>query len=316
MPPISAGDALEPDGDAHDDGDAPVDDDLDEREDEPEGARSIYVLPATRAPVAAVFVRVPGKWWHVMRWDLQRGELAEGAWVRGTLYPRRSDLSPDGTLLVYFLAKEAQRPFMGMRGRQTFTALAKLPWVYALAAWPEAGTWTRGYHFAPAPRWDPGEPGHGDTGRVRQKLGLALTGTEQYATERRRGWAEHRDCPPPVPGDRWDEERDAVLEKPRPGSGERAMRLVLRDRGWDPDAPGAIDGRAPEYELEDGARIVALDDVVWADWHPTGLLMVATEDSRLEVREPRGGRVEPLWARDLSALEPRPRPAPGWAQRW
>ena len=64
----------------------PIDEEaFDERDDEPEGARSIYVLPATRAPVAAVFVRVPGRWWLVARWDLQRGDLDVGAWLRGTL---------------------------------------------------------------------------------------------------------------------------------------------------------------------------------------------------------------------------------------
>jgi hypothetical protein len=310
--PQSGDERLEDDDDLErDDEDEPSD----ERDDEPEGARSLYVLPASRAPIAAVFLRVPGKWWHVLSWDLQRGELTSGAWARGTLYPRRSDLSPDGGLLSYFLAKDGDRPFMGMRGRHTFSALAKLPWVYALAAWPEAGTSTRGHHFVPAPRWDPGEPGHGELGRVRERLGLARAPAEQYATERRRGWVEHPECPRREPGDEWDEERSAVLVKPRPASPE-AMRLVLRDRGWDPDAPGAIDGRAPEYELATSERTIALDDVVWADWHASGLLMVATEDSRLQVREPRAGRVEPLWERDLSSLEPRPRPAPGWAQRW
>lgn len=310
---MSAGVGDVPEDDApEDDG---LEDDADEREDEPDGARSVFVLPASRAQVAAVFLRVPGKWWHVLRWDLQRGELTPGAWARGTLYPRRSDLSPDGDLLSYFLAKDGDRPFMGMTGRHTFTALAKLPWVFALAAWPEAGTTTRGHHFVAPPRWDPGVPRHGDLGRVRERLGLASTGPEQYATERRRGWVEHERCPPRVAGDAWDEEREAVLVKPRPGAAS-AMRLVLRDRGWDPEAPGAIDGRAPEYELEANGRAIALDDVVWADWHATGLLMVATEDSRLQVREPRSGRVEPVWERDLSGLEPRPRPAPGWAQRW
>lgn len=301
--------------DDEDEGDARDAGPDDEREDEPEGARSIFVLPATRAPVAAVFVRMPGKWWGVARWDLQRGVLEPGAWMRGTLYPRRSDLSPDGQVLCYFLAKYADKPFMGMTGRQTFTAVSKLPWVYALAAWPEDGTWTRGYHFVSPPRWDAREPEHGDLGRMKLFVGLARTAPEQYASERRRGWTEHEDCPKRGAGDAWDERREVVLQKARPNVKE-PMRLVLRDHGWDPQAPGAIDGRAPTYELESKGKTIALDDVVWADWHPTGLLMCATEDSRLMIREPKAGRVEPVWEHDLSRAEPRPRPAPGWAQRW
>jgi hypothetical protein len=179
-----------------------TDDDLDhdERDDEPEGASSLYVLPASRAPIAAVFLRVPGKWWHVMRWDLSAGDLEPGAWLRGTLYPRRSDLSPNGRLLAYFLAKDGKGAFMGMRGRHTFTALAKLPWVHALAAWPEDGTDTDGHHFVAPPRWDPGEPRHGsledEAGRsIREHLGLVRTEPAQYAAERRRGWTEHEHCP-------------------------------------------------------------------------------------------------------------------------
>lgn len=286
----------------------------DEREDEPEGASSIYVLPATQAPIAAVFVRVPGRWWHIAQWDLQRGELSPGAWLKGTLYPRRSDLSPDGTVLAYFLSKEGNGAFMGMTGRHTFTALSKLPWVYALAAWPHVGTSTCGHHFVPPGPWDLGEARHGSLGRIHDKLGLVRTLPEQYATERRRGWVEHPSCPPRLPSDAWDEEREVVLMKPRPFA--PGTRLVLRDQGWDPEAPGAIDGRAPRYELEEGGEIAQLDDVVWADWHASGLLMVATEDSRLQVREPKKGKVEPVWERDLSTLTPRPKPAPPWAERW
>lgn len=289
----------------------------DERDDEPEGASSLYVLPAARAPIAAVFLRVPGRWWHVMKWDLSAGDLEPGAWLKGTLYPRRSDLSSDGRLLLYFLAKEGKGDFMGMRERHTFTALSRLPWVHALAAWPEDGTDTDGHHFVAPPRWDLGAPQHGslrsDAGGIPERFGTMRTEPAQYAAELRRGWVEHPSCPPRERGDVWDEERSVVLVRERPS--DPSIRLVLRDEGWDPDAPGAIDGRAPTYSLETADGVRALDDVVWADWHPAGLLMVATEGSRLEVRDPALPATSPLWSRDLSNLTPKPRPSPDWAQR-
>ena len=55
---------------------------------------SLYCIPATRAPVLAVLGRAPDKWWMVARWDLATGELARGAWLRGTLYARSCDVSP------------------------------------------------------------------------------------------------------------------------------------------------------------------------------------------------------------------------------
>lgn len=278
----------------------------DERDDEPEGASSLYVLPASRAPIAAVFLRVPGRWWHVMSWDLSRGVLDHGAWLRGTLYPRRSDLSPNGRLLCYLLSKEGKGSWMGMSGRHTFTAVSKLPWVQALCAWPEPDTDTAGHEFVAPPRLDLGPARHGGTGPLGHELGLARTLPAQYAAELRRGWTEHPSCPPRDPDDAWDEERSVVLVRPRPGGGPS---LILTDEGWDPDAPGAIDGRAPSYALDDRR----LDDVVWADWHPSGLLMVATDASRLEVRQLDGAVI---WERDLGELRERPRPAPDWAQRW
>jgi hypothetical protein len=294
----------------------PVGDDADESEDAEELADSstLYVLPAGKAPIAAVFLRAPDQWWMVARWDLQSGDLERGAWLRGTIYPRRSDLSADGSILCYLLTKRSNRPFMGMTGRQMFTGVSKLPWVFTLAAWPEPSG-TSGYHFVDPPRWEIGEPGHGDAEPLRARHGLALNEQVQYAVERRRGWVEDVKSPPRIAGDDWDEDRSAILTKPRPG-GDGSMRLVLQDRGWDPEAPGAIDGRAPEYRLERGGRAVVLDDVLWADWHPTGLLLVATEDSRLQIREPELDRAVILREHDLSTLRPTPGPSPEWAQRW
>lgn len=286
-----------------------ADDDLDV-EDE---FRALYVLPATRAPIAAVFVRAPDKWWLVARWDLQTGELARGAWLRGNLYPRRTEISPDGEVLCYFLTKQSSRPFMGMTGFQTFSAVSKLPWVTALAAWREQGTWTRGHHFVPAGTWDIGDPQHGDATPLRARWGLAKTEPAQYANELRRGWVQHETCPPRAADDKWDEQRSVVLAKERSTSG---ARLVLVDQGLDFETPGSIEGRLPEYRLEASGRTEVLDEVVWADWHPAGMLLVATDDARLQIREVEGTKTTVLREHDLSEIEPAPGPSPEWAQRW
>ena len=272
----------------------------------------LHVLPAARAPVAVVFRR-EGEWWLLARWDLQTGALEPGAWLRGTLYPRCSDVSPDGQLLHYLMAKRSRRPFMGMVGRQTYSALSRVPWAFALAAWPESGTETWGYHFVAPGRWDPGRPGHGDDTTLRQRYGLARTAPTQYAAERRRGWVEHESCPLPVPGDAWDEQREVVLARPSPVRPD--LRLVLQDRGWSEDEPGRIEGRAPEYRLEIDGRAIELDDVTWADWIPSGHLIVATDDARLQVREADRARGPALHEHDLLEVRRAPGPAPDWAQR-
>jgi hypothetical protein len=53
--------------------------------------------------VVAVIRRGPSDWWHVGRWDVgDDPPYQPGAWVRGTVYPQRCDLSPDGRWLCYF----------------------------------------------------------------------------------------------------------------------------------------------------------------------------------------------------------------------
>lgn len=270
-------------------------------------APRLYAQVATAAPLAAVFRRGPSGWWQVSRWHLDTGALEPGAWFHGTLYPRRSDLSPDGELLCIFALKGGPADFLG----GTYSAVSKAPWLFALAAWPEMGTWTRGYHFAAGRGAHAVKVvAHGSLPPLAYRL--QHTPVAQYAAERRRGWVEHASSPPRAADDTWDERRRAVLTRPRPGARDEA--LVLRDTGWDP--AGAIEGRRPDYALEGGRHAGPLAGVVWADWDPRGRLLVATADGRLEVRALRARVITVEVAHDLSPLTPDPAPAPGWAQRW
>lgn len=109
----------------------------------------IYCIPAADAPVVAVFRRGPSNWAHVGRWDLAAGRYEPGAWLGGRLFPRRSDLSPDGQYLCYF----AHKPSATWEHGEAYVAISKLPWLTALHSFPTCGTWTRGYCFTEA-----GEP--------------------------------------------------------------------------------------------------------------------------------------------------------------
>jgi hypothetical protein len=278
----------------------------------------LHVLVAARAPVAAVFRRGPSGWWHVGRWDLVAGDYEPGAWLHGGLYPRRCDLSPDGALLLAFVMKKTSPGFLGPTppvGPETYFTVSKLPWLFALAAWREGSTWTRGACFVEGSAKDRpftlGDPDAGDAAPLRRRYGVEPYPVVQYAAERRRGWAEAPDSPPRSTGGPWDERRSAILEKPRPrGPG----RLVLRDTGISRRAP--IEGRAPTFELERGRRRSPLEEAVWADWDPQGRLLVASREGRLELRDPDDRALRVIRAHDLASLRPLPRPAPDWARRW
>jgi hypothetical protein len=103
----------------------------------------IYCIPATKAPLVAVIARGPTNWCHVGRWDLGQRRYEPGAWLGGRIFPRRSDLSPDGRFLCYF----AHKPSASWEHGEAYVALSKLPWLTALHAFSTCGTWTRGYYF-------------------------------------------------------------------------------------------------------------------------------------------------------------------------
>jgi hypothetical protein len=271
----------------------------------------IYCIPATAAPVVAVFRRGPSRWSHVGRWDLAAGRYEPGAWLHGRIHPRRSDLSPDGRFLCYF----AQKAGVTWQHGDTYVAISRLPWLTALHAFGTCGTWTRGYHFTEDGASDDPAPAE-----LPIPYGLRSIRVIQFANERRRGWEEAADSPPRHPEDLWDERRNARMQKRQPG-GERVLHVESLGRAGGEFGEGqAVDGLRVGYSLESGGDLEVLCDLQWADWDAGGRLLVATRSGRLEIRELAGGALGGGYTRvfeeDLSLLEPDPAPAPPWAGRW
>lgn len=267
----------------------------------------IYCLLATEAPVVAVFRRGPSQWSHIGRWDLAQNRYEPGAWLRGRIFPRRSDISPDGQWLCYF----AHNPNAQWAHGDTYIALSKLPWLTALHAFGTCGTWTRGYHFTSDGSCD--DPRDAATP---MPYGLKSIPIIQFANERRRGWAEASDSPPRSAGGPWDERRNARLQKQQP-NGDRLLRVESVGRaGGEFGVEQAVDGLSLVYALESGGEIEILDDVQWADWDDKGRLLVATRSGKLQVRELRRLSFDLAFEENLSLLHPEPTKAPNWAQQW
>lgn len=267
----------------------------------------IYCIPATQAPVVAVFRRGPSNWAHIGRWDLAAGQYEPGAWLGGRIFPRRSDLSPDGQYLCYF----AHKPSATWEHGEAYVALSKLPWLTALHAFATCGTWTRGYYFAEDTGRDnlPGET-------LPIPYDLRSIPVVQFANERRRGWTEAEDSPARHPNDAWDQQRNARMRKLQP-QGNRV--LCVESVGWPGGEFGvdqSVDGLSVRYSLESNGDLELLDDLQWADWSRDGQLLVATRAGRLQIRNLEGDSPTILFEEDLSSLEPTPMPAPGWAQHW
>jgi len=270
-------------------------------------APRLYCIPATEAPVVAVFRRGATNWSHVGCWDLMRGRYAPGAWLHGRIFPRRSDLSPDGRLLCYF----AHKPGAAWEHGEAYVAISKLPWLTALHAFGTCGTWTRGYYFT-----EDGGRDNPENLRLPIRYGLRSIPVVQFACERRRGWEETPDSPPRHPSDIWDERRNARMQKHQPG-GHRMLYVESVGRaGGEFGAAQAVDGLRVQYWLESEGNLELLDDLQWADWDRQGRLLVADRSGKLQVRKLHDDGSEILFEEDLFFLEPKSTTAPAWAGRW
>jgi hypothetical protein len=138
-------------------------------------AARLHVILARKAPVGVIFRRGSSKWVHIVQWNTDSDTFEYGQWFHGQMYPRRSDLSPNGKLLVYFCAKWSKRrieeaelmldkeragdlthdlrlllkrkPKVRTEYTYAWTAVSKPPYLTALGLWPKGDCWHGGGLF-------------------------------------------------------------------------------------------------------------------------------------------------------------------------
>lgn len=113
---------------------------------EPVAAR-LFAIFARKAPVAVIFRRGPSKWVQLIKWNTDDDSFEPGQWFHGRIYERRGDLSPDGSLLVYFAQKINARTLKDNEYGYAWTAISKPPYLTALALWPKKDCWDGGGLF-------------------------------------------------------------------------------------------------------------------------------------------------------------------------
>ena len=76
-------------------------------------------------------------------WNRADDTFELGQWLKGRIYERRCDLSPDGRHLIYF----AMNGRWMDETRGSWTAISKAPYLKALALWPKGDCWNGGGLF-------------------------------------------------------------------------------------------------------------------------------------------------------------------------
>lgn len=253
----------------------------------------IYAILARDGRSAVVFRRGPSKRVLLLRWWLTSDTIEHGQWLKGMLYPRASDLSPDGELLVYNAEKYNYR-----LTENRWTAISRPPYLTALKIW--FGGWrdAGGGIFEDPTTIDLDLPererrqgeGHAGYGRLKIAPTSPNAGKGSLLIEHRRrtrdGWQLTSSDQPVT----WQTTKigyvwarpvlPLVYERlcPDRRGALRAPRLRHEITQWDdwpnldpPDVYALVDAQ--------GRTLRALDRCSWADWQSTGDLLFAIAGS-------------------------------------
>lgn len=308
-------------------------------------ASSIYGLIARDGRSVTVFRRGPSKQVRLVRWWLKDNRIEPGQWLKGRIYERRCDLTPDGETLVYFAA-QYHKP------QETWTAISKTPYLTALAIWPGFGAWGGGGLFADnktlglnhaslermvpstskPPSWDPLGPAPSYLPKLPisvkplwEQAGKGEDSPIQHMRMLRDGWdvISHGDAYPhgSKEGYSWLLSDPQIFERACP---VKRAGVLLRRRL---KGVGKRDGRWYDEDFEvvrikDGAVVRLIEGCTWADWYQKGDLLFAhkgclyrlpRDQAGNEATNPTDGATCVADLNDMTFCEV---PPPHWALRW
>lgn len=118
----------------------------------------LHVLIARKADRAVVFRRGPSRQVGSIGWDIRTDRFEPGQWLKGRIYPYRSDLSTDGRHMIYFAMNGRWSDAMG----GSWTAVSRAPWLTALHVYPWGDCWNGGGLFLDKWRYWLNGAWHGD----------------------------------------------------------------------------------------------------------------------------------------------------------
>jgi hypothetical protein len=222
----------------------------------------LHVLLAREAKLGLVIRKGPARCVCTLLWDRHDDTFKIGQWMRGRIYERRSDLSPDGKHFIYFAYNFTRSP---RRQASFWTAISRAPYLKAIALFDKGDCWHGGGLFLDNRRYWLND-GHGHK-RVRDASRLTrdkvFVPAEYFGGEcpgvyylrlERDGWRR-------VAYDKPDQLHDVtVFEKPGPGG------WVLRKKAHGEVGSGPGKGCYwDEHELEHASREIRLDGSKW-EW--------------------------------------------------
>jgi hypothetical protein len=283
----------------------------------------LFGILAREAPKGILLRRGPSKWVQFILWHTDTDTFEYGQWFKGKIYGRRSDLSPDGSLFIYFAQKIEGRTLEDTEYTYAWTAISRPPYLTALALWPKGDCWHGGGLFLDKrtvwlnhkPEISKAHPDHKPHG-LKVLNNPEAHGEDEPIYEKRLerdGWLHVQQGIFNYTGKRpkyWVTEKTDIWEKAHP-----TEKYNLRMEWVEINFPSPGDPRVDHFWLMNRRtdQRIAIDGATWADWDHRGRL-VFTREGQLFASEPEP--FEPQLITDFNSQEPYELVAPAWAQRW
>ncbi len=103
----------------------------------------LHILLAQEGRYGVIIRRGPSKQTHFIGWDRHTDTFTPTQWLKGRVYERRSDLSPNGKYMIYF----AMNGKWGSKTKGAWTAISQSPWLKAKALFAKGDCWNGGGLF-------------------------------------------------------------------------------------------------------------------------------------------------------------------------
>lgn len=220
----------------------------------------LHVLLARDAKVGLVIRRGPSKSVCTVLWNRDRDTFKLGQWMRGRIYERRCDLSPDGTRFIYF----AMNGRWQSETKGSWTAISRVPYLKAMNLFAKGDCWNGGGLFLSDKEfWLNGGCGHTElkaTKDVRRKANYQPPGyfggeclTVYYNRLQRDGWTMDK-----------DEYQGATLFEKKLPKSWLLRKLAFAEIGAPPGRGCYWDAHELRHESTD--TVLAFPEWEWADF--------------------------------------------------